>query len=97
MLYRRGKTWHYDFTVAGQRQRGSTHESSQSRARKVESKLIAEAEQKGPSAVLRRAPLLSDFAPRFLNWVDQARGLAPRHGVTTVSAGIGFVKLRSSV
>jgi len=77
MLYRRGKTWHYDFTVAGRRQRGPTHETSESKARKIESKLIAEAEQRGPSAVLRRAPLLSEFAPRFLNWVDQARGLAP--------------------
>jgi integrase len=72
MLYRRGGIWHYDFTVAGKRQRGSTHESSESRARKIESKLIARAEQMGPSVVLRRAPLLSDFAPRFTNWVDQA-------------------------
>src|SRR5580693_574400 len=77
MLYRRGDVWHYDFTVAGRRQRGTTRESSESRARKVESKLIAQAEQRGTSAVLRRAPLLSDFAPRFLNWVDQARDLAP--------------------
>ena len=76
MLYRRGNTWHFDFTVAGQR--GSTRESSESRARKVESKLMAEAEKGGPSAVLRRAPLLSDFAPRFLSWVDQSRGLAPK-------------------
>jgi hypothetical protein len=30
------------------------------------------------SAVLRRAPLLFDFAPRFLEWVDHARHLAPK-------------------
>ena len=78
MLYRRGKTWHYDFTVAGSRQRGTTHQTSESRARKVESKLIEEAERRGPSAILRRAPLLSDFAPRFLEWVDHARHLAPK-------------------
>ena len=78
MLYRRGKTWHYDFTVAGRRQRGTTDQTSESRARKVESKLIAEAERRGPSAVLRRAPLLCDFAPRFLEWVDHARHLAPK-------------------
>jgi hypothetical protein len=47
MLYRRGKTWHYDFTVAGHRQRGTTHQTSESRARKVESKLIEEAERRG--------------------------------------------------
>ncbi|MGA7892071.1 MAG: tyrosine-type recombinase/integrase [Candidatus Sulfotelmatobacter sp.] len=78
MLYRRGKTWHYDFTVAGHRQRGTTRQTSESRARKVESKLIEEAERRGPSAILRRAPLLSDFAPRFLDWVDHARHLAPK-------------------
>jgi integrase len=78
MLYRRGKTWHYDFTVAGRRQRGTTKQTSESRARKVESKLIEEAERRGPSAVLRRAPLLCDFAPRFLEWVDHARHLAPK-------------------
>ncbi len=78
MLYRRGKTWHYDFTVAGRRQRGTTGQTSESRARKVESKLIEEAERRGPSAVLRRAPLLCDFAPRFLEWVEHARHLAPK-------------------
>jgi integrase len=78
MLYRRGKTWHYDFTVAGRRQRGTTHQTSESRARKIESKLMEEAERRGPSAVLRRAPLLCDFATRFLEWVDQARHLAPK-------------------
>jgi integrase len=39
---------------------------------------MSETERKGPSALLRRAPLLSDFSPRFLKWVDQARGLAPK-------------------
>jgi integrase len=78
MLYRRGKIWHYDITVAGQRQRGTTRQTSESKARRIESKLIEEAERRGPSAVLRRAPLLSDFAPRFLEWVDNARHLAPK-------------------
>jgi integrase len=78
MLYRRGKNWHYDFTVAGRRQRGTTRQTSESRARRVESKLMEEAERRGPSAVLRRAPLLCDFAPRFLDWVDHARHLAPK-------------------
>jgi len=78
MLYRRGNTWHYDFTVAGHRQRGTTGQTSESKARKIESKLIAEAERSGPSAMLRRAPLLCDFAPRFLEWVEHARHLAPK-------------------
>lgn len=77
MLYRRGNIWHYDFAVAGKRQRGSTRETSASRARKVESKLISRAEQMGPSAVLRRAPLLASFAPRFTNWFEDAPSLSP--------------------
>jgi hypothetical protein len=76
MLYRRERYFHYDFAVAGKRFRGSTRQTSESRARKVESRLIAKAEQSGPSAVLRRAPLLSVFGPRFLSWVNDGRGLA---------------------
>ena len=56
MLYRREKYFHYDFTVAGKRFRGSTRQTSESRARKVESRLIANAEQSGPSAVLQTCP-----------------------------------------
>jgi integrase len=78
MLYRRGKTWHFDFTVAGLRKRGTTSQTSESKARKIESKLMGEAEKRGPSAVLRRAPLLCDFAPRFLEWVESTRHLAPK-------------------
>ena len=76
MLYRRGNYFHHDFTVAGRRFRGSTRQTVESRARKIESKLIAKAEQNGPSVILRRAPLLSAFGPRFLDWVNQGRGLA---------------------
>jgi integrase len=39
---------------------------------------MEEAERRGPSPVLRRAPLLCDFARRFLDWVDHARHLAPK-------------------
>jgi integrase len=78
MLYKRSNIWHYDFAVGGKRHRGSTRQSSESIARKVESKLIARAEEMGPSAVLRRAPVLAHFSPRFLNWVAQAPALAPK-------------------
>jgi len=78
MLYRRGTIWHYDFTVAGKRQRGSTRETAESRARKVESKLTARAEQMGPSVVLRRTPLFSVFAPRFTEWFKNAPSLSSK-------------------
>lgn len=71
-LYKRGDIWHYDFMVAGCRYRGSTREASETRARKLESILIAEAAKvQGPQA-LRRSPLLIDFAPRFLCWVENS-------------------------
>ena len=78
MLYRRGKIWHYDFAAAAKRHRGSTRQTSESRARKVESKLISRAEQIGPSVILRRAPLLRFFAPRFTNWFENAPSLSPK-------------------
>lgn len=76
MLYRRGEYFHYDFTVAGKRFRGSTGQTAEWKARSVESKLLAKAEEAGPSVVLRRAPLLSAFGARFLKWVNESRGLA---------------------
>jgi hypothetical protein len=76
-LYRRNEFWHYDFTAAGRRYRGATGQKSKARARRVESQLMAEVEKRGGSAILRRAPLLSDFGPRFLSWVDESRGLSP--------------------
>ena len=32
----------------------------------------------GPSSVLRRAPLLVSFAPRFTNWFEHAPSLSPK-------------------
>jgi integrase len=72
-LYKRGHTWHYDFSFAGGRFRGSTNEAVHSRARKIESVVFAEVQSKKLTALPRRAPLLRDFAVRFLQWVDAAQ------------------------
>lgn len=72
MLYRRRSTWHYDFTLGGQRYRGSTKEKSRIRAEMVESKLKVDLEQEQTPLVISRSPLLSDFAPRFLAWLDSS-------------------------
>jgi len=69
-LYKRGGIWHYDFAMAGRRSRGSTKERVLSRARKIEALLMAEAKEKGSSLIPRRAPLLLEFAVRFLQWVE---------------------------
>lgn len=71
-LYRRGRIWHYDFALAGRRYRGSTREASEERAKKIEAILIGRAAQREPSLLPRRAPVLSEFAVRFLEWVGSA-------------------------
>jgi integrase len=69
-INKRGKYWHYEFMLDGQRYRGSTKETVQSRARTVESLLIAEVRNNGGNVSLRRAPVLRDFSERFLKFVD---------------------------
>lgn len=72
-LYRRAETWHYDFSMAGQRYRGSTKETVLSRARKVEALTMTEARDRGPAVIPKRAPILRDFSNRFLQWVDASQ------------------------
>ena len=72
-LYKRGNTWHYDFAWDGQRFRGSTKETVESRARKMESLLMAEAKERGRTLITKRAPVLSEFAIRFFQWVEASQ------------------------
>ena len=72
MLYKRGSTFHYDFTLGGQRYRNSTKEKSKTRAELVEARLKAKIMEEEAPPVLRRAPLLADFAPRFLAWLESS-------------------------
>ena len=76
-VYKRddSKYHRYDFTVAGLRYRGSTRQTSESKAKTVEAKLIAEAEAKGPQAIKVKALTLSGYIPQFLEWVNHGRGI----------------------
>jgi integrase len=69
VLYRRGNTWHFDFTLAGRRYRGSTRETRKTSAQLVEAKLKTLTEDRH-APVLGRAPLLGDFAGRFFDWLE---------------------------
>lgn len=71
-LYKRGLVYHYDFSFAGERFRGSTEETVLSRARKIEALKMVEARDRGGSLLPRRAPVLGDFSVRFLKWVEAA-------------------------
>ncbi len=72
-LYKRRNVWHYDFAVEGKRFRGSTKEAVFSRARKIESLLMAEAKQRGATLLNRRVPVLSEFSIRFFQWVEASQ------------------------
>jgi len=62
----------YDFTVRGQRYRGSTLETKEARAGKIAGlKLVAALE--GSDPLDRKTPTLREFSPRFLQCVKTAR------------------------
>ena len=65
-LIRRGKVWHYEFQANGTRYRGSTKQTTQSRARQVEVRKMQEAQDSGYSPLPRKAPILRDFAAAVL-------------------------------
>ena len=62
----------YDFTVRGQRFRGSTAEINEKRAEKIASLKLAAALQ-GSDPLGRRAPTLREFSKEFLEWIATAR------------------------
>ena len=69
-ITKRGKFWHYEFMVDGQKYRGTTKETVKSRATTFEALGIADVRNNGRNVNLRRAPVLRDFSKRFLEFVD---------------------------
>jgi integrase len=64
----KSKYYWYDFTVRGQRYRGSTNETKVARASKIAGlKLAHFVEHTDP--LPKKAPTLSDFSVRFLEWL----------------------------
>ncbi len=62
----------YDFTVRGERYRGSTKETNETRAAKIAGlKLAAALEGRDP--LDRKTPTLREYSKKFLGWVDTAR------------------------
>ena len=68
----KSKFYWYDFTVRGQRYRGSTNETKAARAAKVAGlKLAHVVENTDP--LPKKAPVLLEFSRRFLEWLDKVR------------------------
>lgn len=62
----------YDFTVRGERYRGSTKETDETRAQKVAALKLAEAIQ-GSDPLDRKPPTLREYSKDFLDWVETGR------------------------
>jgi hypothetical protein len=73
-LFRKTKSRFYwfDFTVRGQRYRGSTGESKAVRATKVASIKLAQALEHG-DLFPTKSTVLAEFSERFLGWLQEAR------------------------
>ncbi len=73
-LFRKPKSkfYWYDFTVRGQRYRGSTQETTAARAAKLASLKLAQVVE-GTDPLFRKAPVLLEFSRRFLDWLEDVR------------------------
>ncbi len=67
--------YHYSFYIDGKRYRGSTKTNKITEARAKESALMNNIIERGSIAGVKPvpAPLLREFAPRFLDWVDGSK------------------------
>jgi integrase len=66
----------YDFTVAGERQRGSTKQTTKAAANQFEAELITRAREEGPTSLRKRVPYFRDYVPVFRNYVTKHNKLA---------------------
>ena len=73
-LFRKNKSkyYWYDFTVRGERYRGSTKETNETRAQKAAALKLAAA-IKGSDPLDRKPPTLREYSKDFLQWVETGR------------------------
>jgi len=64
----KSKFYWYDFTVRGERYRGSTDETKAARASKVASLKLAQVVE-NTDPLPKKAPVLSEFSQRFMDWL----------------------------
>jgi integrase len=67
------RSWQYDFTVRGERFRGSTKESNKTAAQAKAAHLFTELAAGKDYRTCRKAPQLAEFAIRFLSFVENAK------------------------
>jgi hypothetical protein len=74
-LFRRknSRAWWYDFTVRGERFRGSTKESNKTAAQAQAARLLTDIVESRNLHCGKKAPMLSAFADRFLAYLANAK------------------------
>ncbi len=79
-IFRRGKIWHYDFLITGNRYRGSTGLTQKTLAKESVARMKQKILEQG-AGILRRkpVPLLKDFIPDFLQEIANLHGGNERH------------------
>ena len=70
-VYKRGKVFWYEFVLDGKRYRGTTKERKEQRAKQFEAIVITKLRENGEGSLMRSAPILRDFAERFLLHVER--------------------------
>lgn len=76
-LYKRNSIWHYDVTLDGKRIRGSTKQRDEYLASLFLNDKMAEARKRGVDAILRKPPVLKDFAVEFRQWIENTQSIEP--------------------
>jgi hypothetical protein len=72
-LKSKSKYFWYDFTVRGERFRGSTEESNETRAQKIAALKLTDAIKGSDPLKTRRPPTFREFSKEFLEWVENGR------------------------
>jgi hypothetical protein len=67
------KCWWYDFAVRGERYRGSTKETNKTAAQAKAARLLTDIAESRNLHCGKKAPVLSDFADRFLAYLMNAK------------------------
>jgi hypothetical protein len=68
----------YDFTLAGDRYRGSTKEKTKNAAQAYEAALHTRIVERGPPARSEKAPQFREFVPAFRGFIKHYTGLSPK-------------------
>ena len=69
-LHKRGQYWHYLFGLDGERYRGSTKETSRTKAERKALAVMAEVQAGKHIAARKKTTRLVDLAEKFTSWVD---------------------------